>query len=59
MIDHATGVSELEVILNEAAVRQSFGNEPAVGRQVEPEMWDGSGSQSEMRTVIGVAGGVK
>jgi putative ABC transport system permease protein len=57
--DHDTAASEPVVILNETAVRQYFGNEPAVGQQVEPVMWDGSGGKTEMRTVIGVAADVK
>lgn len=54
-----TAASEPVVILSEAAARQYFGNENAVGQQIEPIMGDGSGSTTEMRTVIGVAGDVK
>src|SRR5207245_1038036 len=47
------------VIINEAAARQYFGNQNPVGQQIEPMMWDGSGSKTQMRTIVGVAGDVK
>lgn len=47
------------VVLNEAAARRYFGAKDPIGRQVTPEMWDGAGSITQPRTVIGVAGDVK
>ena len=54
-----TETSEPVVILNEAAVKQYFGSTNPVGRQVQPEMWNGSGSSTKPRTVVGVVGNVK
>jgi putative ABC transport system permease protein len=51
--------SEPVVILNEAAARKYFGNVNPVGQQVEPAMWAGAGSTSEMRTVVGIVANVK
>ena len=47
------------VILNGAAVRRYFGAVDPIGRQVTPEMWNGSGSATRPRTVVGVVGDVK
>ena len=57
--DHDTNGSEPVVLLNQAAARQYFGNGNAVGQQIEPLMWNGTGSKTEMRTVVGVVGNVK
>lgn len=46
------------VILNEAAAKRYFGGKDPLGRQVTPEMWNGSGSQTQPRTVVGVVGDV-
>ncbi len=47
------------VILNEAAVRRYFGKADPIGRPIEPEMWNGSGSSTQPRTVVGVVGDIK
>jgi putative ABC transport system permease protein len=47
------------VILNEAAAGRYFGKVDPIGRQVTPEMWNGSGSVTQPRTVVGVVGNVK
>ncbi len=47
------------VILNEAAVRRYFGAIDPIGKMVTPEMWNGSGSPTQPRTVVGVVGDVK
>jgi putative ABC transport system permease protein len=57
--DSDTTTSEPVVIINEAAARRYFGKENPIGQQIEPMMWDGSGSRTEMRTIVGVAGDVK
>ena len=57
--DHDITNSEPVVIINEAAARQYFGKQIPVGQQIEPVMWDGSGSKTQMRTIVGVAGDVK
>jgi predicted permease len=54
-----TETSEPVVMLNEAAAKQYFGSANPVGRQVQPEMWGGSGSSTKPRTVVGVVGNVK
>jgi predicted permease len=54
-----TETSDPVVILNEAAAKQYFGSANPVGRQVQPEMWNGSGSSTKPRTVVGVVGNVK
>jgi putative ABC transport system permease protein len=46
------------VILNEAAVRHYFGDIDPIGLQVTPEMWNGSGSATAPRTVVGVVGDI-
>jgi putative ABC transport system permease protein len=46
------------VVLNEAAVRHYFGNVDPIGLQVTPEMWNGSGSATLPRTVVGVVGDI-
>jgi predicted permease len=53
------GAAPPVVILNEAAVRRYFGKVDPVGRQITPEMWNGSGSATQPRTVVGVVGDVK
>ena len=57
--DRDTAASQAVVILNETAARQYFGNGDAVGQQIEPLMWDGTGSKTQMRTIIGVTGDTK
>ena len=57
--DRDTPASQAVVILNETAARQYFGNGDAVGQQIEPLMWDGTGSKTQMRTIIGVTGDAK
>ena len=57
--DHDTASSEPVVIINEAAARRYFGKKNPIGQQIEPMMWDGSGSKTKMRTIVGVAGDVK
>jgi putative ABC transport system permease protein len=47
------------VILNQAAARRYFGAADPVGQTVTPEMWNGSGSTTQPRTVVGVVGDVK
>jgi putative ABC transport system permease protein len=46
------------VILNESAARRYFGAANPIGQQVQPEMWNGSGSSTKARTVVGVVGNV-
>ncbi len=57
--DSDTATSMPVVIINETAARRYFGNHNPIGQQIEPEMWDGSGSKTETRTIVGVAGNVK
>jgi putative ABC transport system permease protein len=47
------------VILNEAAARKYFPRGEAVGQQVTPDMWNGSGSKTQERTVAGVVADLK
>jgi putative ABC transport system permease protein len=47
------------VIVNEAAARRYFGDRDPLGQQVTPEMWNGSGSETQARTIVGIAGDVK
>jgi predicted permease len=47
------------VILNQAAARRYFGANDPVGQTVTPEMWNGSGSSTQPRTVVGVVADVK
>jgi putative ABC transport system permease protein len=54
-----TAVAPAVVILNEAAVRRYFGAVDPIGRQVTPEMWNGTGSATQPRTVVGVVGDIK
>lgn len=54
-----TASSEPVVIINEAAARRYFGKENPLGRQIEPMMWDGAGSKTKMRTIIGIVGDVR
>ena len=44
------------VILNRAAVRRYFRETDPIGREVTPEMWNGAGSTTQPRTVVGVVG---
>jgi predicted permease len=53
-----TAASAPVVILNETAARKYFGNENPIGRMVQPEMWNGSGSPTQPRMVVGVAGDI-
>jgi putative ABC transport system permease protein len=57
--DHDTASSEPVVIINEAAARRYFGEKNPIGQQIEPMMWNGSGSKTMMRSIVGVAGDVK
>jgi predicted permease len=54
-----TASSTPVVILNEAAAKRYFGSVNPVGQQVQPEMWNGSGSATKPRTVVGVVGNAK
>jgi putative ABC transport system permease protein len=54
-----TATSQAVVIINEAAARRYFGNRNPVGQQIEPHMWDGSGSKNQLRTIVGIVGNVK
>ncbi len=54
-----TAAAPAVVILNEAAVRRYFGAVDPIGRQVTPEMWNGTGSATQPRMVVGVVGDVK
>jgi predicted permease len=47
------------VILNETAAKRYFGFKNPVGQVVEPEMWNGSGSDTKPRVVVGVVGNAK
>jgi predicted permease len=47
------------VILNEAAAKRYFGSVNPVGQEVQPEMWNGSGSATKPRMVVGVVGNAK
>ncbi|MGH9397209.1 MAG: ADOP family duplicated permease, partial [Terriglobia bacterium] len=57
--DHDTATSQPVVIINEAAARRYFGKHNPVGQQIEPMMWDGAGSKTGMRTIVGIVGDVK
>ncbi len=54
-----TATSEPVVVINRAAARKYFGSKDPIGQQIEPVMWNGSGSTTRPRTVIGVVGDVK
>jgi len=47
------------VILNEAAAKLYFGSVSPVGQEVQPEMWNGSGSATKLRMVVGIVGNAK
>jgi putative ABC transport system permease protein len=47
------------VILNEAAAKRYFGSVNPVGQEVQPEMWNGSGSATKPRMVVGIVGNAK
>jgi putative ABC transport system permease protein len=44
------------VILNEAAAKRYFGSANPIGQEVQPEMWNGSGSATKPRMVVGIVG---
>ncbi|MGH9446173.1 MAG: FtsX-like permease family protein, partial [Terriglobia bacterium] len=44
--DDETAASRPVVMINEAAARRCFGKRNPVGQQIEPVMWDGSGSKT-------------
>jgi putative ABC transport system permease protein len=52
--DADTATAPPVVILNEAAVRYYLPKGDPVGQTVTPEMWNGSGSKTRPRTVVGV-----
>ena len=54
-----TATSQPVVVINNAAARKYFGSKNPVGEQIEPVMWNGAGSTTRLRTVIGVVGDVK
>jgi predicted permease len=54
-----TEASAPVVILNEAAAKRYFGSVNPVGQEVQPEMWNGSGSATKPRMVVGVVGNAK
>jgi len=54
-----TATSLPVVIINEAAAKQYFGAANPVGQQVEPVMWNGTGSTTQMRTIVGVVADLK
>jgi putative ABC transport system permease protein len=47
------------VILNEAAAKRYFGSVNPIGQEVQPEMWNGSGSATKPRLVVGIVGNAK
>ncbi|MGH9620720.1 MAG: ABC transporter permease, partial [Bryobacteraceae bacterium] len=57
--NHDSGGSQPVVIINEAAAKRYFKSRDPIGQQVTPEMWNGSGSVTEPRTIVGVADNVK
>jgi predicted permease len=56
---HDTSGSAPVVILNRSAAKRYFGSKNPVGREVEPQMWNGAGSVTKSRTVIGVVADMK
>ncbi len=54
-----SAAAEPVVILNETAARKYFSSRSPVGEPVEPVMWNGAGSQTRPRTVVGVVADVK
>lgn len=57
--NHDNRRSRPVVIINEAAAEKYFGSGNPIGQQVAPEMWNGSGSVTQPRTIVGVAANVK
>lgn len=47
------------VLLNRSAARKYFGSNNPVGETVEPVMWNGAGSTTQPRTVVGIVDDVK
>lgn len=47
------------VIINQAEARLHFGSTDPIGQQIEPGMWNGAGSTTQPRTIVGVARDVK
>jgi predicted permease len=47
------------VVINEGAARRYFGDRDPLGQQVTPEMWNGAGSDTQPRTIVGIAADVK
>jgi predicted permease len=54
-----TASSQPVVMINEAAAQQYFGTSDPVGQQIQPVMWNGSGSPTRPRTIVGVIANVK
>ncbi len=57
--DQDTRESAPVVILNRTAVKRYFGSVNPLGRQITPEMWNGAGSQTRPRTVVGIVADLK
>ncbi len=57
--DRDTNSSQQVVIINEAAARQYFPKRNALGQQIEPMMWNGAGSTTQPRTIVGIVADVK
>jgi putative ABC transport system permease protein len=51
--------SQPVVIINETAARKYFGSADPLGQQVTPEMWNGAGSTTRPRTIVGVVSDIK
>ncbi len=54
-----TAQSAPVVVINETAARQYFGSKDPLGQQIEPGMWNGAGSTTKPRTIVGVVADVK
>ena len=54
-----TAASQPVVVINKAAARKYFKSKNPVGEQIEPVMWNGSGSTTKPRTIIGIVEDVK